>query len=145
MIDMEERLTVGRVLRALLSAMFTTAATAAVFLPTLGPLLDHHYAERLPNHTHLYFGQADYDHVHPFEMQDHFHYYPDEAPPDGIVYLASYDGSSPVMIDATVHAIQQSSRRLWGPTTILPPTASPPIPSFPKTRSSSLRRNLPRA
>ena len=106
---MEERLTVGRVLRALLSAMFTTAATAAVFLPTLGPLLDHHYAERLPNHTHLYFGQADYDHVHPFEMQDHYHYYPDEIPPDGIVFLASYDGSSPVMIDATVHAVQQSS------------------------------------
>jgi len=105
---MEERLTVGRVLRALLSAMFTTAATAAVFLPTLGPLLDHHYAERLPNHAHLYFGQADYDHVHPFEMQNHIHYYPDEVPPDGIVYLASYDGSSPVMIDATVHAIQQT-------------------------------------
>ena len=102
---MEERLTLGRVLRALLSALFTTAATAAVFLPTLGPLLDHHYAERLPNHTHLYFGQADYDHVHPFEMQDHFHYYEDEASPDGIVYLASYDGSSPVMIDATVHAV----------------------------------------
>ena len=105
---MEERLTLGRVLRALLSALFTTAAMAAVFLPTLGPLLDHHYAERLPNHTHLYFGQADYDHVHPFEVQDHYHYYPDRVPPDGIVYLASYDGSSPVMIDATAHAIQQS-------------------------------------
>ncbi|MYD51207.1 MAG: hypothetical protein F4W93_06940 [Dehalococcoidia bacterium] len=111
---MEERLTVGRVLRALLSAMFTTAATAAVFLPTLGPLLDHHYAERLPNHTHLYFGQADYDHVHPFEMQDHYHYYQDETPTDGIVYLASYDGTSPVMTDATVHAIQQS-RPFVGP------------------------------
>ena len=105
---MEERLTVGRVLRALLSALFTTAATAAIFLPTLGPLLDHHYAERLPNHTHLYLGAAEYGHVHPFEVQDHFHYYQDEAPSDGIVYLASYDGSSPVMIDATVHAIQQT-------------------------------------
>ena len=105
---MEERLTVGRVLRALLSALFTTAATAAVFLPTLGPLLDHHYAERLPNHTHLYLGAADYDHVHPFEMPVHVHYYPDDVPRDGIVYLASYDGSSPVMIDATVHAIQQT-------------------------------------
>ena len=105
---MEERLTVGRVLRALVSAVFTTAAMAAIFLPTLGPLLDHHYAERLPNHKHLYLGAAEYDHVHPFEAQDHYHYYPDEAPSDGIVYLASYDGSSPLMIDATVHAIQQS-------------------------------------
>ena len=105
---MEERLTAGRVLRALLSALFTTAATAAVFLPTLGPLLDHHYAERLPNHTHLYLGTANYDHVHPFEVQGHVHYYEDETSPGGIVYLASYDGSSPVMIDATVHAIQQS-------------------------------------
>ena len=90
---MDERLTVGRVLRALLCAFATTAAMAAVFLPTLGPLLDHHYAERLPNHTHLYFGQADYDHVHPFEVQDHFHYYADEAWPDGIVYLASDESS----------------------------------------------------
>ena len=106
---MEERLTVGRVLRALLSALFTTAATAAVFLPTLGPLLDHHYAERLPNHAHLYLGAAEYGHVHPFEVQDHFHYYEDETSPDGIVYLASYDASSPVMIDATVHAFQQAA------------------------------------
>ena len=105
---MKERITVGIVLRALLSALFTTAATAAVFLPTLGPLLDHHYAERLPNHTHLYFGPGGPSHVHPFEVQGHFHYHPLEAPADGIVYLASYDGSSPVMIDATVHAIQQS-------------------------------------
>lgn len=106
---MEDRLTVGRVLRALLSAFFTTAATAAVFLPTLGPLLDHHYAERLPNHAHLYFGSSGPDHVHPFEVKDHFHYYEDETSPDGIVYLASYDGSSPVMIDATVYAVQQTS------------------------------------
>ena len=105
---MEERLTAGRVVRALLSALFTTAATAAIFLPTLGPLLDHHYAERLPNHAHLYFGSGGPDHVHPFEVQDHFHYYEDETSPDGIVYLASYDGSSPVMIDVTVHATQQA-------------------------------------
>ena len=109
---MEERLTVGRVLRALLSALFTTAATAAIFLPTLGPLLDHHYAERLPNHTHLYLGGADYPHVHPFEVQGHVHYYPENTPRDGIVYLASYDGSSPVMIDATVHAVQQNPQNV---------------------------------
>ena len=105
---MEERLTAGRVLRAILSAFLTTAATAAVVLPTLGPLLDHHYAERLPNHTHLYLGPGGPNHVHPFEVQDHFHYHPFDAPTDGIVYLASYDGSSPVMVDGTVHAIQQS-------------------------------------
>ena len=105
---MEEQFTIRRVLCAILSALFTTAATAAVFLPTLGPLLDHHYAERLPNHTHLYFGPSGPNHVHPFEVQGHFHNHPFEAPPDGIVYLASYDGSSPVMVDAKVHAIQQS-------------------------------------
>ena len=105
---MEERLTLRRVLCAVLSALFTTAATAAVFLPTLGPLLDHHYAERLPNHTHLYFGPGGPNHVHPFEVQGHFHYNPFDVPTYGIVYLASYDGSNPVMIDATVHAIQQS-------------------------------------
>lgn len=105
---MEERLSARRLLLAVLSALATTAATAAVFLPTLGPLLDHHYAERLPNHTHLYFGPGDPNHVHPFEVQGHFHYHPFEGPTDGIVYLASYDGSSPVMIDGTVYAVQQS-------------------------------------
>ena len=44
----------------------------------------------------------------PFEVQGHFRYHPFDAPTDGIVYLASYDGSSPVMIDGMVHAVQQS-------------------------------------
>ena len=93
------------------------------------------------NHTHLYLGPADHDHVHPFEVPGHYHYYTDEAPPDGIVYLASYDGSSPVMIDATVHAIQQSPPFV-GLDDAVHYGVSADHPGFPKTRSSQFRRDL---
>ena len=77
---MEERLTAGRVLRAILSAFFNHGCDGGRVSATLGPLLDHHYAERLPNHTHLYLGPGGPNHVHPFEVQDHFHYHPFDAP-----------------------------------------------------------------
>ena len=119
------------------------AAMAAVFPPTLGPLLDHYYAERLPNHTHLYLGPGDPGHVHPFEVQGHSHYHPFDAPTDGIVYLASYDGSSPVMVDGTVYAIQQSPPFV-GPDDDAAAYGITPDSSFPKTRYLLYRKTSPR-
>tara|TARA_B100000315_G_C14468409_1_gene537109 strand:- start:3 stop:401 length:399 start_codon:yes stop_codon:yes gene_type:complete len=69
-----------------------------LFLPTFGPLLDHHIVEKVPNHAHVYLGQSGPEHVHPFETR-HGHNHA-ESPltaipggPDGIVYLAPSEGT----------------------------------------------------
>jgi hypothetical protein len=37
----------------------------ALLLPLYGPLVDHHFAERLPYHSHLYLaGHVDHVHLH---------------------------------------------------------------------------------
>lgn len=79
-------------------AALALLAVAALLLPSLGPLLDHHFAERHPGHTHWYRGAAGPEHSHPFE-QFHIHYdamydamY---APADGgeIVFFTRQDGA----------------------------------------------------
>ena len=42
--------------------------TGALLLPAVGPLLDHHYAERVPGHLHFYFAGVSADHTHPYEV-----------------------------------------------------------------------------
>ena len=37
-------------------------------LPEVGPLLDHHFTERLHDHQHLYFGSVDKNHQHSFQI-----------------------------------------------------------------------------
>jgi hypothetical protein len=75
------------------------------FLPTFGPLLDHHFVEKAPNHAHVYLGHSGPDHTHPFETRHGHH----EATvslsakssglsdlrngTDGIVFLAPHEGT----------------------------------------------------
>jgi hypothetical protein len=71
-----------------------------LFLPAFGPLMDHHFAEKVPNHAHVYLGQSGPEHVHPFETRHgHLHLASPQSAtsaglseiyggPDGIVYLA---------------------------------------------------------
>ncbi|MBM3943269.1 MAG: hypothetical protein FJ316_10175 [SAR202 cluster bacterium] len=47
-------------------------ALAALLLPVLGPVVDHHFAEREPGHVHIYVGPALPTHLHPYE-QSHGH------------------------------------------------------------------------
>ncbi len=107
---MNERALADRLIRAALCWSMTAFAAAALFLPALGPLGDHHYAERQPNHAHVYLGPAAPDHVHPFEMDGHrVHHRHDHAPPSGgIVYLASHDGTSPTQVDVTIPSMEGS-------------------------------------
>ncbi len=44
--------------RALRSLLLLVSVVAVMVLPSMGPLMDHHYAERQPGHLHL--GLADY-------------------------------------------------------------------------------------
>lgn len=97
--------------------LFVIAAVSALFLLLLGPLLDHHYAERQPDHAHIYLGQFVPDHIHPYETP-HAHFYTQEADdgisgsallsdetPNDIVYLTSYDGMGQVFTQLTVTLI----------------------------------------
>lgn len=58
-----------RICRTLLWAGPAVLALWALFSTALGPVMDHHFAERQHNHAHIYFGPPDVDHLHPY--QDH--------------------------------------------------------------------------
>lgn len=47
-------------------------ALYALLLATLGPVLDHHFAERQPDHQHVYLGNTNPAHQHPYQAA-HIH------------------------------------------------------------------------
>ncbi len=61
----------GRPLRILAGWWLTAIAASVLVLPSIGPLLDHHFVERLPSHAHSYQGDVTPSHVHPYEMPGH--------------------------------------------------------------------------
>lgn len=109
-------------IRATLTRMaFDLAAAALVgllLLPFFGPLVDHHFAERRPDHAHIYLEAVAHDHVHPYEVSMHHHHHKDdpavggglqEPPTDGIVYLTSHDGAGMGFIELTAPASRESA------------------------------------
>ena len=59
-----------------------TSLVSLLFPPFFGPLLDHHFAERRPDHAHVYLGPVVADHVHPYEVSTQYHHHP-ESPTAG--------------------------------------------------------------
>ena len=58
-------------------------------------MLDHHFAERHPGHSHIYLLSAASGHSHPFE-HSHAHYdalYAPASGDEGIVFFAPLDGA----------------------------------------------------
>lgn len=93
-----------------------------VFSPVLGPVLDHHFAERHHNHSHVYLGNEAYAHDHTYQL-DHTHRYivetgstesrggyRDGSRPAATVYLTSDDGVGGGLIAAAVPYLNQSLR-----------------------------------
>ena len=93
---------------------------AVLFLPAFGPQLDHHFAERRPDHAHVYLGGSVPEHSHFFEGR-HVHYHPVSArvaewvsshpnrpPIDNVVYLMSDDALGQAPVDLTSRAFQLS-------------------------------------
>ena len=85
-------------------------------LSSLGPVIDHHFAERHPGHQHLYLGTALPDHSHSYE-RSHAHYgswmYSPAAagsPSDGIVFFMPNDGSGHGAVDIAMPLIVQPLR-----------------------------------
>ena len=78
---------------------------AALAISTLGPMLDHHFAERHPGHLHLYLGAATPAHSHSYQAGHSHHgswmYGPAEqgSASDGIAYVMPNDGAGHVAAD----------------------------------------------
>ncbi len=92
--------------------MFALAALAA-FLPPLGPLFDHHFAERMPYHAHV---GATSDHEHGYR-HIHSHDSPDWNPAlyelvaASVILIAALSPDS----DATPDSDSDSALRIPGP------------------------------
>ena len=61
----------NRPLHVLAGWWLTAIAMAVLVLPSIGPLLDHHYVERLPGHAHTYPGDVLPAQVHSYEVPGH--------------------------------------------------------------------------
>lgn len=91
----------------------------AIALLSLGPMLDHHFAERHPGHRHFYLGSADSSHPHGYQ-ESHVHdsswaYGSDGSwagmsEVDGIVFLMPNDGAGHNAADITIPMAVQSLR-----------------------------------
>ena len=83
------------VIRGLATQSLALLAVAVLLISALGPMLDHHFAERHPAHGHIYMGAVGPEHSHPFE-DSHIHYDELYAPgpgDDNLVFFTHHDGS----------------------------------------------------
>ena len=94
----------GIVLKDMATQSLAILAVVALLVSALGPMLDHHFAERHPAHGHLYLGAVGPEHSHAFE-HSHIHYDDLYAPAPGdenIIFFAPYDGSGHAHADLAV-------------------------------------------
>jgi hypothetical protein len=83
-------------------------------LPSFGPMLDHHFAERQPGHRHL--GPA-VSHVHGYDNQVE-HHHPAAPGGHGPTAFYSYDASPPAISFAVVDDQAQWSTLLFMPSSV---------------------------
>ena len=75
------------------------ALLTALLLPLLGPLADHHFAERQPGHLHIYLGGVPIQHLHDHQAF-HIHDAPN-ADPLGV------ENDSPVLENSVIFMPQE--------------------------------------
>ena len=103
-------------------------AVLMVALPFLGPVVDHHFAERQPYHAHFW---ADEGHEHNYSSLHSHH--ADQASKDGIA-LYSFDASSAGPSMAMLADSELESRLTPDPDSVLTLRA----PEFAALRSASV-------
>ena len=108
--------------RDFIGAAVTLAVVAALLAPLAGPIFDHHFAERQPDHLH--FG-APGEHSHAFESRYHIHRHATPASTNGNLPIALYksDASIAATIVVSPVNVDSESLRRFQPTSvfILPP------------------------
>ena len=115
-----------------LSALLALTAVVALIAPLAGPALDHHFAERQPDHLH--FG-APGEHSHAFESPYHLHRHPTSDPSDGSLPIALYRSEAGIAATAAaspVHVDSESPRRFEPASIFILP---PPIVSAARQHS----------
>ena len=103
-----------------LTGLFVSVALSALLLAFFGSVFDHHYAERRPDHGHIYLKRVIPDHVHLYEAL-HTHFYTQVADsgtsghapssdkfPNDIMYLSSYDGVGQVSTQTTAPSMHST-------------------------------------
>ncbi len=75
------------------------ALLTALLLPLLGPLADHHFAERQPGHLHIYLAGVPIQHLH-----DHEALHTHEAPNRGPV---GFESGGPVLKNSVIFMPQE--------------------------------------
>ncbi len=114
----------------LFAPLLTAVAAWAIFMPAIGPLVDHHFTERQPEHAHAYTAGSPDSHLHPFE-RPHDHQAsadPVHAPGDaeaGIVFLPPDDGGA---LGASLDAAPPDLASMRYPASV--PAALPEAPSI---------------
>ena len=136
-------------LRQFLGQALALLMVAALALSSLGPMIDHHYAERHPGHGHLFFGAADVSHSHDFDgSHDHYGawmYYPAQgkstgAQSPGIAYFMPLDGSGSSSADIASPVVKKSLLLAGGDDTGLLAPASGVTASLTGATVSPLKR-----
>ena len=87
--------------------------TLLVLLPSLGTLIDHHFAERQPYHSHL---RADSGHEHGYR---YFHAHGSEADPEANPALYNLDASLEGFTTATLSEFDLSRQAFVEPTSLI--------------------------
>ena len=109
---------IGRRPAGALVRLLIVVSLSVLFLPSFGPLMDHHLTERQHNHTHVYLGGVVPEHTHPY-LVPHTHghalevadaasgglplYLPHQ---EDIVFLSAHDGMGQDSTPATAPALQ---------------------------------------
>ena len=112
--------------RDFIGAVVSLTVVAALLAPLAGPMFDHHFAERQPDHLH--FG-APGEHTHAFESQYHIHRHAAPIDRSGSLPIALYksDASIAATIAASPVDVDSESMFRFLPTSIFilpPPLAS---------------------
>lgn len=89
-------------------------------LPSVGPLLDHHFAERQPTHQHATLVPSV--HIHNYE-QTHVHYNGVDTSSGDVIALVNYDGTLANAVFAALKEASLESFLLFEPTSLfnIPP------------------------
>jgi hypothetical protein len=90
----------------ILANIWVLVLVMALALPSIGPLIDHHFAERNPTHHHVSVAQ---DHAHAYGSS-HAHVATESAPDDATA-LYNHDSGlatvAPLMIDDAALRVSQ--------------------------------------